>query len=572
METVESLTTNNKAVIYIRVSTNEQGEKKLSPEYQKEQALKYIDEYNENIHKENLNNENGTHLELELYENNIFEEIKPASTVFKNYIDNNLEESLKNRPLLQHIIDLAQNKKIGHLIVLSRDRLTRDFQQFITLKYILNKNNVKIHYTRPGENINIQDKKINRFVDNILASVAELEANVISIRVKGGSRIAVKNGYWAGGRPPYGYLIEKTKVIGRSRPIAKLKPSIYEKNIITNIFRLYSLGYGYRKIAKLLNTQCNNTTWTKGKIESIIKNETYTGYITWDRRGGRRHPGKHSETIQSGFIESLCFIDKSYWDTLVKLRSFKTKIKDPKYYDTPYLLKNKLVCGLCGKKLTTKNYGKNKDGIDICVYRCKKDKSSKYELVLNKELIEDLVISELKHSLHFESTDISWNKYCEEKENKLTELNLLIKELDERISYSNSLITNIKFMFKDLTDTDLTEYVVTNTKESKNADTLAASLKSDLAGHLIYQETLLSKVLNQYIKEKENKIKEFNKKYIITEDEFKKYLSKFIINIDNLDTRNKRIFIDLLVDSVTVTIINEKPSIKIIVNPFELIR
>ncbi|KZL93595.1 recombinase family protein [Clostridium magnum] len=171
--------------------------------------------------------------------------------------------------------------------------MTRDFEQFIALKYILNRNNIKIHYTLPGENIDIEDKKINRFVDNILASVAELEANVISIRVKSGSKITVKNGNWAGGRPPYGYLIQRIKIPGRSRPIAKLKPSIYERSLIVNIFKFYNLGYGYRKIAQLMNDMCGNNAWTKGKIESIIKNETYTGYITWDRRGGRRHPGRH---------------------------------------------------------------------------------------------------------------------------------------------------------------------------------------------------------------------------------------------------------------------------------------
>ncbi|WP_066617823.1 recombinase family protein [Clostridium magnum] len=109
---------NSKAAVCIRVSTTEQSEKLLSPEYQKEQVLKYIDEYNENIDKKTYKNENDKPKKLELYEDKVFEETKPASTIFTNNVDKTLEERLKSRPILQYIIDLAQNKKIGHLIVL----------------------------------------------------------------------------------------------------------------------------------------------------------------------------------------------------------------------------------------------------------------------------------------------------------------------------------------------------------------------------------------------------------------------------------------------------------------------
>lgn len=538
-------TRDNIAFAYLRVSTEDQGEKGLSIEHQNEMAIKYVEEYNKKL-------DTNDSPKIVLDPKNIYTEIKPASTIFSNSIDNDLKENLRSRPELLKIIEAAQNKKFGHLILLSRDRLTRDFQQFIALKYLLSKNGIKIHYTRPGENLEIEDKKISRFIDNILASVAELEANVISLRVKGGSRLCVKNGYWSGGRPPLGYISKGIKKEGRTRKLSILVPSYYERNQIQKVFEYYNFGYGYRKIAEFMNKQYESSIWTKSKVEAIIKNETYTGRIAWDRRGGRRHPGKHDEIEYSSFNEDLCFISKENWDTVTKLRAYKTEVKDPKYYDTPYLLKNKLVCGKCGNKLESRNYGRNKNGENICIYRCPTKSEGKYELVLNKDEIEVLVLKELSalmsSSSNFDNNiDKMWDIYTKERQRHNTILTEELTDLDEKIKEVEMLRTNIQHMLSDIED-------------------------KDLGQKILHQDTLLSKLKIRYEKEKSIKISKMKDKFIEDKSEYKKILHRFLVNLQDLDTRSKRMFIDLIVSKIIINDFNGQSSIKIIINPAPIIR
>jgi site-specific DNA recombinase len=573
LETAASNINMNNAVAYIRVSTKEQQEK-MSPEYQKKLAIEYVDKYNASI-DENLYDGEVKPAKIFLDKSMIFEEPRPASKIYSDNVDNDIWESLDNRPKLKRILELAENKQIAHLILLSRDRMARNFDQFIALSYFFNRNGVKIHYTRSGENLNIEDKKINRFLDNILASVAELEADVISVRVKGGCRISVKNGWWPGSKPPYGYVIEHQNVTNR-RPIAKLKPSIYEQSNVLKVFKLYSLGYGYRKIADKMNNECENNAWTKSKVESIIKNETYTGCITYDRRGGRRHPGRHEKHVQSDSIELLSFIEKGEWDEICRFRKYKTELKDPKYFDTPYLLKNKLICGKCGEKLKTKNYGKNKEGKNLCVYRCIKckDINDKFELVIPKEAIEGEFLESIKKTLKIKIENIEpyWDLYNKELEKQNMQLNEIIEELEKRISTIKSLKENITSIFQDIGKNVDVQYINNILQKDKKDKDLANSIKEKTYNNLIYQQILLSKVEAKYEKEKADYQKRFNNKFCFNKESYKNAINKFILNFDSLDLRRKRILIDLFVDKIIVNESSAGYITNIIMIPSQIIR
>jgi site-specific DNA recombinase len=558
----KSKPTNNIAIAYTRVSTEEQEKKGLSSDHQKELIKRYVEEYNYSIEKSFSTEEERSLNKIYLDEDMIFDETSPASTIYTNNIDSDLKENLKSRPRLQKILELAQQKRFGHLIVQSRDRLTRDFEQFIALKYLFDKNNIKIHYARPGENLQIEDSKINRFVDNILACVAELEADVISVRVKSGGTRCIKNGYWAGGKPPLGYNIQHIPISGKSKQLAKLDMSIYESNLVIRIFRLYGLGYGYREISGIMNDEYPHTKWTKGKIEGIIKNETYTGYTTWDRRGGRRHPGKHETIVQSDYNEDLKIVDKVYWDSISKLRTYKSEIKDPKYYDTPYILKNKIVCGRCGQKLNTKNYGKDKNGENVYVYRCPRCKNSdnSYKVIFKRDTIEPIVICKIKNSFKFLDIDNLWNTYNCEKEKRESEISTHLDELDSKIKTVIILRENIKLMIKNLGN---------------------PPNKKELIERLLHQDMLLLKVKIQYENEKLRLQNSFNRRFILDKSEYQNTLERFMQDIDSLDMRRKRIFIDLVIDNITIPSPEEdipldenwiSNNLIIVVNPSPIIR
>lgn len=553
---------NELAIAYLRVSTDEQEKKGLSTAVQKKAAENYVEEYNRSVDFEYSNGDYSNN-KIQLDENMILKETKPASTVMNNSVEETLSDSLKNRPILQYILSMAQKKQFKHLIVFTRDRLCRDFDQYIALKYMLNKNDIKIHYSRPGENFNLEDKKISRFLDNILASVAELEANIISVRVKDGAVQCVRNGNWPGGRPPYGYLIKNIEISGRSHKIAKLKPSTYEENKVLEIFTLYGKGYGYRNIARLMNITYDTDIYTKSKIEKIIKNETYTGRITWNRRGGRRHPNRKEEPIHSNVISELQIINKKQWDSLVKLRHRKWEIKDSKYFNTPYLLKDKLVCSKCQSKLKPKNYGKNSAGKNYCVYKCPTKDGARSELVIKKDFIEKLVIDKISTSLLFGSIDQLWNTYLIKKQKEVAPRKALINELTSRIKSTTSLKDNIETMKDDLEDVDH------QFDESIKKDLI--DYKTDLLDKLTHQEVLLQKLIERYRCELEYTKNFIEKNFFKNKDDYEAALQNFRVNLNEFDDRSKRLLIDIIVDKIVVHKIQDTIKLDIILNPPKII-
>lgn len=109
-------------------------------------------------------------------------------------------------------------------------------QDFITLKTFFAKSGICAHYSRPGEFSKIEDTKINNFLELILASVAELEANTIGVRVKGVNRSCIKNSYWAGGKIPFGYSPAPAP---DSKKNSTLQTNTFEQKIVEEIFNLY---------------------------------------------------------------------------------------------------------------------------------------------------------------------------------------------------------------------------------------------------------------------------------------------------------------------------------------------
>lgn len=564
------------AIAYLRVSTEEQKKKGLSIELQRKMALSYVAEYNRNVVIVN-----DSHIDqkvlIELNDNGILMEAKPASKIFSDSIEEELSDSLKNRPVLQHIIELAERKVFKHLIIYSRDRLARNFEQFIAMKYLFKRNGIQIHYSRPGENLNIEDQKINRFIDNILASVAELEANTIGVRVKSGGRICVKKGYWPGGKPPFGYTLESIKVKGRKHNIGKLKPSILEKSDVEEVFKLYANGYSYKEIAELMRKKYNDEIWTKSKVEKIIRNETYTGRITWNRRGGRRHPNEKGEPIKSDTIDELMYIDSEEWKQCIYLRSRKAGLKDTQYFNTEYFLKDKLVCGNCYEKLKTKNYGTSSKGDYQRVYRCASKSNGKSELVLPKEWIEKEILKLLDQHLKSASTDKLYDMFIKEVERQKNIKIEEVKQLESKIIGVERLQRNMDNMLSDIFSNEIKipDFKVEDTNKDlkKEDEDPGLSIKDVLKEKLSQQDLTFSLLKAKLQAEKDERVLFINRKYINSIEQYDKALKKFKVNFLNFSNRNKRIFIDILVDKIIIEKIDpsndsdDSLSIRMVLNP-----
>ncbi|MBM7616307.1 DNA invertase Pin-like site-specific DNA recombinase [Alkaliphilus hydrothermalis] len=209
---------------------------------------------------------------------------------------------------------MAKDKKFKYFIVYSRDRLTRNVYEHFAIKQLFRQNKITLCYSKPGEystnDPDFSDEKgdskpenyIENLIEIVLASISELESSIISSRVKLGNKTCAEKSLWPGGKIPFGYMTEDKKMKGRKRVNSILKPIPYDSEIVREIYELYTnCGYSYRELADKMNKKYPFKTWSKGSIESILRNEVYKGYIIWGRRGGRRNPGPKDKPIKSGF-------------------------------------------------------------------------------------------------------------------------------------------------------------------------------------------------------------------------------------------------------------------------------
>lgn len=517
----EKSTINNKevAAAYVRVSTTKQKEGGYSIENQIESAKKYA-------------KEKGWLLPDRL----IFTEDKSASTIDGKEINkNNLTASFKHRPELQKLLNNAQNKNFNHLIIHARDRLSRSLEESIILDVFLKNHNIDINYTKTSENLNNEDEKITRLLDVILSSISELEANILSTRVKEGNRLCIEKGWWAGGNAPFGYFRKNKCDELTKKTNSFLVKSDFQSKLILKIYNYYLNGLGYKSIAKKMNKEYGFIKWTKSKIETIIKNQTYTGQIAWNRRGGRRNHKKHDNIILSPFNENNEIISKDIWNNTVQFREERNKSKDAFLYNTPFIFKNKLICAKCNRLMKPKNPGKHKSN----VYRCATNKIERE--ICNCIVPSKIIYEEFRNHIQslFKIKDYSafFTEYNKMFDAKIDELTDFINVIDKKILGCENNLMKIK-------------------------STLLEESNYEIKEALKKRKIILSKLLLQYKSTKSLALQKVNTPKI-NEENFTKLLEKFMPYFFNttLDTTivdtdkiqmYRRSFVNTFIDKIII--------------------
>ncbi len=450
-----------KAAVYVRVSSIRQSEEGYSIESQ----LKAISEY---VAKKGWSIEQ------------TYEESEPATNAEDKKRGNlSFIDSFKSRTQLSRLLQEAQKKSFQHLVIYSRDRLARDVEDAMALEIFFEKYNIQIHYAKAGEDFENTNPKIKRLLNIIFTSLAEMEINLLSSRVKEGSKAAISKGNWVGGKVPLGYIPVEYEDYskGSNKKSTKLKISEIDSSFIKKIFELYSRGYGYRKIADIMNKEYSFIAWNKSKIEAIIKNKTYTGQIFWDRRGGRRNPNRHNDNpLCSPLDKSNIIIDEVFWKDVNNEREKRNIRRDSYYYETDYILKGKLVCSKCKRIMKAKYPGVNKTS----VYRCAntKDERTICNTIIPCNIAEEAFLKYIRERIfEFEDTSKFWRLYEAEFNKRLTNYKSIINELEKKKKSSEDIMRDIRHCMR---------------KEEDEALLIAFEIQLSIYRNLIYKydETL----------------------------------------------------------------------------------
>jgi len=177
---------------------------------------------------------NGTSLDTQEKRCKAFAELHgfKIDKVYSEIVSGGVE--FRKRKIFQKVLkDIKSN---GRLIVSRLDRLSRKVIDTLKLVDDFKKEHKEICITDIG---NIHKDGVSKVFVTILASLAEIERENISIRIKASKKIAKEERRYLGGYSEFGYKVENKKLV----------PDDKEFLVLQSMVNLRKSGLGYRKIS-----------------------------------------------------------------------------------------------------------------------------------------------------------------------------------------------------------------------------------------------------------------------------------------------------------------------------------
>jgi len=297
-------------VVYARVSTREQEENGYSIPFQLEQCRKKATEDGYTIVEEFVEAESAS------------KQGRPGFTRMLNY--------LKDQPGVGVILCHKVDRLCRNLFDINEVRKLDRTLKFVQEEYADNASG-ELHF-------------------GLKVLLAEHYSRNLSEEVKKGQKAKLDMGLYPG-QAPRGYRsVRGDDGKSRIQPDPKIGP------IITWMFETYASGnWSLREIAdeaayRGLTTR-NSKPLSAHRVKVILQRKTYAGQIEW--RGTVR-PGKHEPLVSERVFDQV-------QQSLLR-RSRETR--PARNGKLPFLLRGLLVCGSCGRKLTTERHSRGS------YYRC----------------------------------------------------------------------------------------------------------------------------------------------------------------------------------------------------------
>lgn len=212
-------------------------------------------------------------------ENNLGYRI-PEDYIFKEVVSG---EKIKNRPEFQKVLKMIENDDIDGVLVVNCSRLSRG--DLIDCGTIINTFEVtKTLVLTPPKIYNLKNKYDKRFFkDELLRGNEYLEQT--KELLQNGRHWSTSIGKYIGSVAPYGY----DRVTCKEMKVSDGKGFTLRPNdkaeIVKLMFDMYVDGAGCYKIASRLNEMnapyIDDTPWERCKVQRILKNTTYYGYLTY---------------------------------------------------------------------------------------------------------------------------------------------------------------------------------------------------------------------------------------------------------------------------------------------------
>lgn len=200
--------------------------------------------------------------------------LKNGYEIAKVFIEQGESAKNANRTELQQMLTYCSLKKnlISAVIAYKVDRIARNIDDYRQIRLLLKKHGVEIKSTSE----HFEDTPAGRFMENIIANVAQFDNDVRTERSVGGMRDAIKDGRFVWGAP-VGY--DNVKIGGKSN-IAPNDMAIMVRKAFEKVAEnLLPVNEVRRQITKEGLTNRAGKPVSQTNFYTMLTNELYTGWI-----------------------------------------------------------------------------------------------------------------------------------------------------------------------------------------------------------------------------------------------------------------------------------------------------
>ena len=292
-------------------------------------------------------------------------------------IDDGYSAKDLNRPGIQKVLGMIRAKSFDTLLVYKVDRLTRSLNDLCQLEVMMSKNGVEIRSST--ENFET-GTPIGRMLFNLLGSFAQFERELIAERTRDARERLWQEGRW-GMRAPFGYKFDNKMLI--PHPIqGPLVRELYERAVTTSVRDLL--------ISIRPDARYDARKWHLARVHDVLTSRAYLGEV---KRGKQWGPGLHEAIITPalyGLVQATLLRRKNVFGPRGPSQNLFSGIA---------------LCGTCGAKLVART-GRRKGSKNTpdpksphyAYYICARIADGKgCELKpLNKEVLENAVFSSLR--------------------------------------------------------------------------------------------------------------------------------------------------------------------------------
>ncbi|WP_246943665.1 recombinase family protein [Bacillus pinisoli] len=274
-------------------------------------------------------------------------------------------KSSQERKMLTQLLLEVEAGTVERIIVFKRDRIARRAHEYMEIIKLLKEHEVELCFSAANEPP-IMPGMISDFLEYILAGMAQLEGNAIHDRKIQSRKIKARDGFWAGGSPPFGYIsqqgvlsIDKQKVSSNLEESTKKEYS--KADLVGLLFKgfieLWSVNERLDEILTKMKNHPKAVEW-KWKdlnietLQSRLSNRLYRGQLMQKIEGTflRTMGAENRERIKS-----LALIEKETWLQANSMLSKTLSLfpLEEKEVINP-LFSGLVYCGLCYRPMETK--------------------------------------------------------------------------------------------------------------------------------------------------------------------------------------------------------------------------